>query len=65
MNDYRVSRKTTMLERYTNGFIFNQVSSKKGIELYGREAELKLIEEFKQLLEYKTLISWREGFESK
>ena len=43
-----------MLERYTTGFIFNQLSAKKGIELYGRKAELKLIEEFKQLLEYKT-----------
>ena len=28
--------------------------AKKGIKKYGREAELKLIAEFKQLMEYKT-----------
>ena len=30
------------------------MSAKKGIQKYGREAELKLLAEFKQLLEYKT-----------
>ena len=28
--------------------------SQKGIEKYGREVELKLVHEFKQLMEYKT-----------
>ena len=43
-----------MLERYSTGFIFAQMSAKKGIKKYGREAELKLLAEFKQLVEYKT-----------
>ena len=41
-----------MLEKYTTGFIFNQLTAKAGIKKYGRMAELKLIAEFKQLLEY-------------
>jgi hypothetical protein len=49
-----VSGKTNLLERFTSGFIFAQLSAKKGIEKYGREAELQLIAEFKQLMEYKT-----------
>ena len=43
-----------MLEKFCTGFMFNQLSAKKGIEKYGREAELKLLAEFKQLMEYKT-----------
>ena len=34
--------------------MFAQMSANKGIKKYKREAELKLIEELKQLLEYKT-----------
>jgi hypothetical protein len=52
--EYKLSGKTNLLERYTTGFVFAQLSAKKGIERYGREAELKLIDEFKQLMEYKT-----------
>ena len=43
-----------MLERFTSGFTFAQLSAKKSIERYRREAELKLLAEFKQLMEYKT-----------
>lgn len=53
LNDYCISGKTTMLERHTTGFMLNQLSAKKGIEKYGRQAELKLIDEFKQLLEHQ------------
>ena len=52
--EYRTTGKTNMLERFTSGFIFAQLTAKKGIERYGREAELKLLAEFKQLVEYKT-----------
>ena len=52
--EYKTGGKTTLLERYTTGFIFNQLSAKKGIAKYGRQAEVTLINEFKQLLEYET-----------
>ena len=52
--EYKLSGKTNLLERYMTGFLFAQLSAKKGIERYGREVELKLIHEFKQLMEYKT-----------
>lgn len=43
-----------MLERFTTGFMFAQMSARQGIKKYGREAELKLIAEFRQLMDYKT-----------
>ena len=52
--EYQVGGKTNLLEQYATGFIFNQMSAKQGIKKYGRMAELKLIAEFKQLMEYKT-----------
>ena len=52
--EYQLSGDTKLLERYCSGFLFAQMSAKKGIKKYGREAELKLLAEFKQLLEYKT-----------
>ena len=52
--EYQLSGDTKLLERYCSGFMFAQMSAKKGIKKYGREAELKLIAEFKQLMEYKT-----------
>ena len=52
--EYQLSGDTKLLERYCSGFLFAQMSAKKGIKKYGREAELKLIAEFKQLMEYKT-----------
>ena len=52
--EYQLSGDTKILERYCSGFLFAQMSAKKGIQKYGREAELKLLAEFKQLLEYKT-----------
>ena len=53
-HEYNLSGKTNLLKRFSTGFIFAQLSAKKGIEKYDREAELKLIAEFKQLMEYKT-----------
>lgn len=44
--------ETHLMERFTTGLFFAQMSAKRGIEKYGREAELKLIAEFTQLLEY-------------
>ena len=52
--EYQVSGKTNLLEPYTSGFIFSQLSEKQGIKKYGRKSELQLLEEFKQLMEYKT-----------
>ena len=54
--EYQSSGKTNMIERYTTGFVFNQysLSAKQGIKKYGRLAELKLLDEFRQLIEYKT-----------
>ena len=54
LDDYHMTGKTSMLERYTAGFVFAQLSVKQGLAKYGKEAELKLIAEFKQLLDYKT-----------
>ena len=52
--EYQVSGKTNLLERYTSGFIFAQLSTKQGINKYRREAKLQLLAEFKQLVEYRT-----------
>ncbi len=54
LREYQLSGDTKIIERYCSGFLFAQMSAKKGIKKYGREAELKLLAEFKQLLEYKT-----------
>ena len=43
-----------MIERYTTGMVFAQMSAQKGIKKYKTEAEQMLMAEFKQLLEYKT-----------
>jgi len=48
----KTTEKTHLLERFVTGLLFTQMSAKKGIEKYGEEAELKLIAEFTQLLEY-------------
>ena len=52
--EYQLLGSTNLLKQYTTGFMFTQMSAKKGIQKYGREAELKLLGEFKQLMEYKT-----------
>ena len=52
--EYQLSGDTKPLELYCIRFLFAQMSAKKGIKKYGREAEVKLMAEFKQLLEYKT-----------
>lgn len=49
-NEYKTTGKMDMLERFSYGFIFAQLSAKN--ECYGREAELKL--QSKKLMEYKT-----------
>ena len=49
-----MSGKTNLLERYTSGFVFAQLSAHQGFKKYGKEAELKMLAEFKQLMEYKT-----------
>ena len=54
LDEYQLSQKTNAIERYVTGHIFTQLSGKQGIRRYGRMAELKLLAEFKQLLEYKT-----------
>ena len=59
-NEYKISGKTNMLERYTTGVVFAQMSARKGIEKYKQEAEQKLLAEFKQLLEYKTFHGVKE-----
>jgi len=43
-----------LLESFTSGFVFAQLSAKQGIKKYGREAKIQLLAEFKQLMEYKT-----------
>ena len=53
-DEYKVTGKTNMIERYTTGMVFAQMSAQKGIKKYKTEAEQMLMAEFKQLLEYKT-----------
>ena len=53
-SEYNLTGKTNMLERYTTGMVFAQMSAQKGIKKYKKEAEQMLIAEFQQLLEYKT-----------
>ena len=52
-NEYKISGRTHLLESFTSGFIFAQLSAKQGIKKYGKEAEIQLLAEFKQLMEYK------------
>ena len=52
--EYRLTGKTNMLERYTTGMVFAQMSAQRGINKYKEKAERMLMAEFQQLLEYKT-----------
>jgi hypothetical protein len=54
LDDYKISGSTNLMERYITGHVFAQMSAVQGIKKYGREAELKLMAEFKQILEYET-----------
>lgn len=45
--------ESKLMERFTTGMVFAAMTAKKGIEKYGKEAEMKLIAEFTQLLEYQ------------
>ena len=49
--EYQLTGKTHMMERYTAGLVFAQMSAKQGIQKYDKEAKLKLIAEFAQLIE--------------
>jgi len=49
----KTTKRSQLMERFVTGMVFAQMSVNKGIKEYGREAELKLMEEFLQLLEYK------------
>lgn len=40
------------MERFTAGYVFAQMSAKKGIKKYRKAAKLKLMAEFAQLLEF-------------
>ncbi|CAJ1952618.1 unnamed protein product [Cylindrotheca closterium] len=51
--EHQLTGKTHLLERYTTGLAFAQMSAKQGIKKYDKEAELKLIAEFTQLLEFQ------------
>ena len=53
-NEYKVTGTTNMLEKYTTGLVFAQMSARQGISKYKEEAERMLIKEFEQLLEYQT-----------
>jgi hypothetical protein len=52
-DEHNLTGNTHLLERYTTGLAFAQMSAKQGIKKYDKEAELKLIAEFAQLLEYQ------------
>ena len=53
-NNYQVTGRTNMLQNFTTGIMFVQMTAKKGIEKYGELAEMKLLDEFRQLVDYKT-----------
>jgi len=50
--EYQDKGDKRMLERCVTGFIFAQLSAKEGRKRYGRDADIKLMEEFQQLLDY-------------
>ena len=51
--EYKVSGSTSLLESFSSGFIFAQMSAKAGLKKYGEDAKLCLIAEFKQLMDYE------------
>ena len=53
-NEHDASGNTHLLEQFWTGLMFNHLSTKKGIVLKVREVELKLIDEFKHFLQWKT-----------
>ena len=50
--EYKISGSTSLLESFTSGFIFAQMSAKAGLKKYGEDAKICLIAEFKQLMDY-------------
>ena len=51
---------TNVLDKYTSGFIFAQISANKGIKQYRTKADLKMPVEFEQLFKYKTCYSRKQ-----
>eukprot|EP00557_Chaetoceros_sp_GSL56_P002970 CAMPEP_0176488714 /NCGR_PEP_ID=MMETSP0200_2-20121128/6868_1 /TAXON_ID=947934 /ORGANISM="Chaetoceros sp., Strain GSL56" /LENGTH=957 /DNA_ID=CAMNT_0017885739 /DNA_START=340 /DNA_END=3216 /DNA_ORIENTATION=- len=54
LSEYTFSGSTNLLMRYMTGVTFAQMTAARGIKKYGREAEIKLLAEFQQLVDYKT-----------
>ena len=52
-DEYKRTGRAALVERFVTGLVFAQMSVNVGIKRYGREAELQLMKEFAQLLEYK------------
>jgi len=50
--EYEVSGSTSLLECFSSGFIFDQMSAKAGLKKYGEDTKICLIAEFKQLMDY-------------
>ena len=50
--EYKDTGDKRMLERCITGFVFAQLSAKEGRKRYGKDADVKLMEEFQQLLDY-------------
>ena len=47
-----MSGSTYLLETFSSGFVFAQMSAKAGLKKYGEDAKICLIAEFKQLMDY-------------
>ena len=50
--EYQDTGDKRMLERCVTGLVFAQLSAKEGRKRYGKDADIKLMEEFQQLLDY-------------
>ena len=50
--EYQDTGDKRMLERCVTGFVFAQISAKEGRKRYCKDADIKLMEEFQQLLDY-------------
>ena len=50
--EYKDTGEKRMLERCITGFVFVQLSAKENRKRYGKDADVKLMEEFQQLLDY-------------
>jgi len=55
--EYKDTGDKRMLERCVTDFVFAQLSAKEGRKRYGKDADVKLMEEFQQLLDYDAFFS--------